>query len=151
MLVSPGKNTSAGHCKYGALDDHLDLAFATLWDLNLIESNILLAMESERFHHLDYCQGDVNVNLQYSRKSMAPGDQAQAISKTSHATRHFSISLCRPMSFNPAVRRRGSSGNPSAPFCTAAIFIVGMKQHGPMGDEVSLMPAMRFDPVRAMF
>lgn len=31
---------------------HLDLTFSAFGNVNLVESDILLAMESERFHHL---------------------------------------------------------------------------------------------------
>ena len=30
---------------------YLDLTFAALWNLNLVESNVFLAMESQGFHH----------------------------------------------------------------------------------------------------
>ena len=32
---------------------HLDLASTTLYDFYVVESNVLLAMESQSFHHLD--------------------------------------------------------------------------------------------------
>lgn len=40
------------NCVIGKLP-HLDLASTALYDFYVVESNVLLAMESQSFHHLD--------------------------------------------------------------------------------------------------
>lgn len=68
MQVSPYRGSASCSIPLsGEMSIHLHLAFATLWHLDILKSDVLLSIEPDRLHHLDRCN-DCNSWYQLKRQ-----------------------------------------------------------------------------------